>query len=104
MCRDGNSATLCARYLNGQLLTLWENAVECLEHGGLADFKSEDYEKSAFTRALAQYQTPQEYWAKINDKHLALTAEAQTDNLLVANAKPPPVHRYRFPQCVFPPT
>lgn len=56
MCRDGNSASLSARYLNGQLTTLWENAVECLEESEHAlDFQSEDYEKSAYTRALAQF-------------------------------------------------
>ncbi|KAK7692679.1 hypothetical protein QCA50_004312 [Cerrena zonata] len=65
---------------------------------GFYKFAPSPNEDNYFTRALAQYQTPSEYWAKLNGKHLALTAEAQTDSLLVASAKPPPVHRYRFPQ------
>lgn len=56
MCRDGNSASLSTRYLNGQLVNLWENATECIrecEH--TVSWSSEDYEQSSYTRALAQY-------------------------------------------------
>lgn len=56
MCHDGNSASLSVRYLNSQLTSLWENAVECTEEGGHThDFASAHYEKSKYTRALAQY-------------------------------------------------
>ena len=55
MCHDGNSASQSTRYLNGQLSTLWENAIECMEEGGHANFQCEDYEKTACTRALAEF-------------------------------------------------
>ena len=56
MCRDGNSASQSARYINGQLTTLWENAVECVEDGGeYIDACAEDYEKRTFVRAPAQF-------------------------------------------------
>ena len=58
MCLEGNSAPLSIRYLNAQLSSLWENARHCVKHSGveLHDVKSHEYEKSKYTRALAQYQ------------------------------------------------
>lgn len=55
MCREGNSASQSARYLNGQLSTLWENALECIEESPGIDFQCEDYEKTACNRALGQF-------------------------------------------------
>ncbi|PSS11038.1 hypothetical protein PHLCEN_2v3334 [Hermanssonia centrifuga] len=57
MCHDGNSASLSVRYLNAQLSALWENATECVKESGsnVLDVKSQEYEKSKYTRALAQF-------------------------------------------------
>ncbi|KAJ3540782.1 hypothetical protein NM688_g6177 [Phlebia brevispora] len=57
MCHDGNSAPLSVRYLNSQLTTLWQNAVQCTDESknGTLDVASQEYEKSKYTRALAQF-------------------------------------------------
>ena len=57
MCHDGNSAGLSIRYLNSQLSALWENAVECAKsvQNSSWDVRSEKYEQSKYTRALAQF-------------------------------------------------
>lgn len=57
MCHDGNSAPLSVRYLNSQLSALWENALECVKSTkeNSWDVRSEKYEKSKYTRALAQF-------------------------------------------------
>ena len=41
-----------------------------------------------------------EYWKDTAFNHLLLSAKGSDETLLVADAKPPVVHRYRFPQCV----
>ncbi|KAK7694300.1 hypothetical protein QCA50_001482 [Cerrena zonata] len=58
MCLEGNNAPLSIRYLNAQLSSLWENARHCAKDSGAdaRDIKSHEYEKSKYTRALAQYQ------------------------------------------------
>ena len=57
MCIDGNSAPLSVRYLNSQLSALWENANQCMKEASntSTDVKSSQYEKSKYTRALAQF-------------------------------------------------
>ncbi|KAG2059240.1 hypothetical protein BDR06DRAFT_1003848 [Suillus hirtellus] len=50
------------------------------------------------TRWLAQYTTPSEIWAAINEKHLLLSQQASDNAILQADAKRPNVHRYRYPQ------
>ena len=55
MCIDGNSATLSVRYLNAQLRALWDNAVECSTHATYTEFRSIEYDKSKFTRALREF-------------------------------------------------
>ncbi|KAG2361326.1 hypothetical protein BDR07DRAFT_1472157 [Suillus spraguei] len=50
------------------------------------------------TRWLAQYTTPSEIWAAINEKHLSLSQQASHNTILQADAKRPNVHRYRYPQ------
>ncbi|CAL1696314.1 unnamed protein product [Somion occarium] len=58
MCLEGNSAPLSIRYLNAQLTSLWENAVQCSKDSSTNayDVKSQAYEKSKYTRALGQFQ------------------------------------------------
>ena len=55
MCRGGTSASRSARYLNGQLVTLWENAIECAEYGGDVEISAEDYDEYSTVLALAQF-------------------------------------------------
>ncbi|KAF7366886.1 hypothetical protein MSAN_00947300 [Mycena sanguinolenta] len=58
MCFDDNVAPLSTRYHNAQLSAMWQNAVDCVAHGGskeAIDFRSNDYHKHKFTRSLAEY-------------------------------------------------
>ena len=56
MCHDGNSATQSVRYLNAQVISLYQNAADCVEScGTLLNFKSEEYDKTKYSRSLAQY-------------------------------------------------
>ncbi|OBZ68131.1 hypothetical protein A0H81_11904 [Grifola frondosa] len=50
------------------------------------------------TRWISQYATPAEVLERLGYKHLLLSAEQSVDNLIMADAKRPPVHRYRYPQ------
>ncbi|KAG1735083.1 uncharacterized protein EDB91DRAFT_1225300 [Suillus paluster] len=50
------------------------------------------------TRWLAQYMTPRDFWAAINEKHLLLSQQASDNTILQADAKRPNMHRYRYPQ------
>ena len=58
MCFDDNAAPLSARYLNAQLSAMWQNAVDCVAHGGtktIIDLRSPDYQRHKYTRSLAEY-------------------------------------------------
>ncbi|TCD62605.1 hypothetical protein EIP91_006651 [Steccherinum ochraceum] len=55
-------------------------------------------EDNYISRVISHYSTPSEYWQKLNEQHLALSAQAQSDQLVIAEAQMPPVHRYRYPQ------
>ncbi|KAJ7199899.1 hypothetical protein B0H12DRAFT_1036920 [Mycena haematopus] len=58
MCLNDNSAPLSVRYLNAQLSAMWQNAVECVNHGGkqtIVDLRSSDYQKHKYTRSLAEF-------------------------------------------------
>ncbi|KAI0758330.1 hypothetical protein BC629DRAFT_1552050 [Irpex lacteus] len=50
------------------------------------------------TRWISLYQIDKSLWTDLNNKHLALSAEGQINNLILADAKKPQVHRLRFPQ------
>ena len=73
MCHDCNSASLSVRYINAQLTALWENAVECINStkNNASDVRSTQYEKSKYTRALAQYH----YFGKRAPKAQSLTVD-----------------------------
>jgi len=55
-------------------------------------------EDNYITRYIAYYSTPKDIWESINYKHLELAHEASEDTLLIRNAQPPIVHRFRYPQ------
>ena len=80
MCHDGNSASLSVRYINAQLTALWENAVECMNStkNNTWDVRSIEYDKSKYTRALAQYhyfgkKAPKAQNLSVNDFHFYAT-------------------------------
>lgn len=50
------------------------------------------------TRYIAQFQTPQEVWAAINEKHVMDVTVAGEELLLQQSATRPRAHRYRYPQ------
>ncbi|KAI0081871.1 hypothetical protein K474DRAFT_1671433 [Panus rudis PR-1116 ss-1] len=65
---------------------------------GFYKFAPSPEEDNLVSRFVAQFKTPQDVWASINSKHLELSAKAQVNTSIVADAKRPLVHRYRFPQ------
>ncbi|KAI0793262.1 hypothetical protein C8Q75DRAFT_749520 [Abortiporus biennis] len=65
---------------------------------GFYKFAPSPSEENYVTEFLKHYATPREVWSKLNLQHLVLSAEDQEGVLLTADAKLPPVHRYRFPQ------
>lgn len=71
MCHDGNSASQSVRYLNAQLASLYENASGCVEAcGTLLNFKSVEYDKTKYSRSLAQY-----HFIGPKPKHITSTKE-----------------------------
>lgn len=63
-------------------------------------FAPEPTNDTAIAKYISSTMTAPEVWRDASFKHLVLSAKGSDDTLLVANAKPPVVHRYRFPQCV----
>ncbi|KAI0342047.1 hypothetical protein BDW22DRAFT_1395900 [Trametopsis cervina] len=55
-------------------------------------------DETYLTRWIKMYQTEKSVWTELNNKHLALSAVGQIENLVVADARRPPVHRLRYPQ------
>lgn len=52
------------------------------------------------TRYLSSNVTPSEVWEKINIKHAVLEQQQADESQTLWSAQKPPVHRYRYPQCV----
>ena len=57
---------------------------------------------TAIARWISRSMTPAEVWQSTSFTHLLKSVQGADETLLVAEAKPPVVHRYRFPQCVPP--
>ncbi|RPD63905.1 hypothetical protein L226DRAFT_610200 [Lentinus tigrinus ALCF2SS1-7] len=47
---------------------------------------------------ISSTMTPAEVWHNMAFKHLAMSAQGSDDTKLMVDAKPPTVHRYRYPQ------
>ncbi|KAH7922373.1 hypothetical protein BV22DRAFT_1197479 [Leucogyrophana mollusca] len=56
------------------------------------------HEEVYITQWLAQFSTPREVWAKLNEKHLLLSQQVSDNVMLQVDAKRPNTHRYRYPQ------
>ncbi|EPS99870.1 hypothetical protein FOMPIDRAFT_1024014 [Fomitopsis schrenkii] len=55
-------------------------------------------EENRLSAGIAEYTKPAEFWDKLTVKHLLQTVEVSDGALLIGDAKPAPVHRYRYPQ------
>jgi len=61
-------------------------------------YAPEPSEDVYLTRWIALYRTPPEFWRDVSARHTALESEVSDNNLLVADARTPPIHRFRYPQ------
>ena len=52
------------------------------------------------TRYISSNVTPSEVWEKVNVKHAILEQQQADESQTLWSAQKPPVHRYRYPQCV----
>ena len=55
------------------------------------------------TRYISRNTTPSEVWEEINHKHAVLEQQQADKSQTLWSAQKPPVHRFRYPQCVQPP-
>ncbi|KAJ8592729.1 hypothetical protein M405DRAFT_872823 [Rhizopogon salebrosus TDB-379] len=77
----------------------WRNTVALsLLAVGFYKFAPSPNQDVYLTQWLAQYMTPRDFWAAINEKHLLLSQQASDNTILQADAKRPNIHRYRYPQ------
>ncbi|THH30949.1 hypothetical protein EUX98_g3262 [Antrodiella citrinella] len=75
-----------------------KTAIAALAFVAFYKFAPSPGEENYITRLLTQSQETAEYWRKVNLQHLFLSATERSDNLVIADAQRPPVHRYRYPQ------
>jgi len=66
--------------------------------GAAVKYAPEARDDLYLTRWIALYSTPRDYWLALNAKHTAQSEEVAGNNLLVSDAKAPPIHRFRYPQ------
>ena len=52
------------------------------------------------TRYISSNTTPSDVWEKANLKHAVLEQQHADESQILWSAQKPPVHRYRYPQCV----
>lgn len=57
-------------------------------------------DETLIAKYVSRTMTSGEVWKDILFKHLLLSAQGSDETLLITDAKPPVVHRYRFPQYV----
>ncbi|KAJ8522757.1 hypothetical protein ONZ45_g746 [Pleurotus djamor] len=68
------------------------NFAACYKYAPAAD------EDAYLTRWIALYSVPRDVWLNLNVKHTAMQQTVSEQNLLVADAQLPKVHRFRYPQ------
>ncbi|KAM5533326.1 hypothetical protein V8D89_013000 [Ganoderma adspersum] len=61
-------------------------------------FAPEPTNDTALAKYISSTMTAPEVWKDAAFKHLVLSAKVSDDTLLMTDAKPPVIHRYRFPQ------
>lgn len=57
-------------------------------------------DENRIAKYISSTMTPAEVWRDVAFKHLTLAAKGSEETKLMVDAKPPTVHRYRYPQCV----
>ena len=88
-------------HLGGFLTPFWRNTfVFSVLVTGFYKFAPAPGDDTFLTQYLAQFNTPKEAWARINEKHVLDATTASEQLLLQASAQRPKVHRYRYPQWV----
>lgn len=55
---------------------------------------------NAIAKYISSTMTHPDVWSNTAFSHLVRSAQISDNTLLMTDAKPPVVHRYRFPQCV----
>lgn len=87
--------TFCVAFSN----KAWRNFL-LVTIGGLAFYKFAPSPEGDtwFGRTLAYWAIPKEIWSKANGDHLIKAADLQDGQLILTDAKLPPVHRFRYPQ------
>ncbi|PSS37879.1 hypothetical protein PHLCEN_2v347 [Hermanssonia centrifuga] len=80
--------------------SIWRNAIVFGLVGAALYKYAPSSEDPILTRFISHYSTPKTVWEDLNVKHLLQTVENQIDTLVIADARRPPVHRYRYPQYV----
>ncbi|KAI0743795.1 hypothetical protein C8Q80DRAFT_1122183 [Daedaleopsis nitida] len=55
-------------------------------------------DENPIAKYISSTMTAPEVWKNTSFKHLVMSAQGSDDTKLVVDAKPPVVHRYRFPQ------
>ena len=57
-------------------------------------------DENPIAKYISSTMTKPDVWNDTAFRHLILSAKGSDETKLVTDAKPPVVHRYRFPQCV----
>jgi len=57
-------------------------------------------DENIITRYISRNTTPSEVWEGINLKHAVLEQQQADESQTLWSAQKPPVHRFRYPQCV----
>ncbi|KAF7964466.1 hypothetical protein HWV62_7404 [Athelia sp. TMB] len=65
---------------------------------GFYKFAPAPSDETYITRYIAQFKTPSEAWARLNEQHVIGITNESEGQLLQASATRPPTHRYRYPQ------
>jgi hypothetical protein len=68
--------------------------------GAAIKYAPEPSEDVYLTQWIAMYTAPRDLWLNLNAKHTAQEVQVSQNNLLIADAQPPAVHRFRYPQSV----
>jgi hypothetical protein len=88
-----------ATYIGGFLTPFWINTVVLsVLVTGFYKFAPAPGKEVYLTQYLADFKTPQEAWASINEKHVVGATTESEGMQLQTSAQRPTTHRYRYPQ------
>ncbi|KAF9529312.1 hypothetical protein CPB83DRAFT_853060 [Crepidotus variabilis] len=79
--------------------SFWRNVLfASFATAALVKFAPEAGDNVYLTRWIALYTDSRDHWIALNAKHTAQASEVSSNTLLTADAKTPPIHRFRYPQ------